>query len=94
MVFGSGRAGLWAPAAHRSRDPAAHDNRGVITSAVLTRFSVPPRLSALRFQHSRHVIIAALLMLSPPVSQGPLFRRHSLLHVTPIHAISVRTMRD
>lgn len=56
-----------APAAHRSKDPAAHDNRGVITSTLLTRFSVSPRLSALRLQHSRHVIIAALLALSLPL---------------------------
>lgn len=77
MVLCRGRAGLWPPAAHRSRDPAAHDNRGVITSKLLTRFSVALRLSALRIQHSRHVIIAALLTLSLPVSQQPLFRRHA-----------------
>lgn len=94
MVLCRGRAGLWPPAAHRSRDPAAHDNRGVITSTLLTRLSVPPRLSALRFQHSRHVIIAALLTISLPVSQQPLFRRQYLLHVIPVHAISVSTVKE
>lgn len=84
MVLCRGRSGLWPPAAHRSRDPAAHDNRGVITSTLLTRFSVPLRLSALCSQHSRHVIMAALLTLSLPVSQQPLFRRHCL----PRHANS------
>lgn len=62
---------LRPPAAHSSRGPAVHYNRAVITPTLLARFSVLPRLSALRFQPSRHVIVAAPLSLSLPPSHNP-----------------------
>lgn len=71
----SSHASLWPPVAHSPRDPTAHDNSGVITSTVLTRFSVPPRLSTLCFKPSRLMIIRTLQTLSLPVSQLPLFQR-------------------
>ncbi len=68
--FAGAAPGLWPPAAHSSRSPAVHYNRAMITPTLLARFSVPPRLSALRFQPSRHVIVPTLLTLSLPASHN------------------------
>lgn len=68
--FAGSAPGLWPPAVHSSRGPAVHYNRAVITPTLPARFLVPPRLSALRFQPSRHVIVPALLTLSLPASHN------------------------
>lgn len=73
-VLCSGHASLWPPVAHSPTDPTAHNNSGMITSAVLTRFSVPPHLSTFCFKPSRLMIITTLQTLLLPVSQLPLFQ--------------------
>lgn len=60
--FAGAASELWPPAADSSRGPAVHYNRAMITPTLLESFSVPPRLSALRFQPSRYVIVPALTL--------------------------------
>lgn len=72
MVIWRGCAGARPPAAHSLRGPTVCYNRAMITPTLLTRFSVPPHLSALRFHLSRYVITPATLTLSfLPLSRRP-----------------------
>lgn len=68
--FEGAAPGFRLPAARSARGPTVHYNRAMITPTLLRRFSVPPQLSALRLQPSRHVIVPAQLALSLSASHN------------------------
>lgn len=84
--FEGAAVGLHTPAAGSFRGPTVSHNRAMITPTLRTSFSVPPQLSALRFQPSRHVIAPAPFTLSLPASphRCPLHQRRP--HAPPCHA--------
>lgn len=95
MVIWRGCAGARPPAARSLRGPTVCHNRAVITATLLTRFSLPSHLSALRFHLSRYVITPAALTFPflPPRRRPSIAASHTWNPVTPLVPLLRLTQR-